>query len=106
MIGGVRATTKKMERFSIWNIPELDIILFSMDIYGGINKKGLAFIRAAANAIANNNKVRATELVRKIRDQVAVALVTTQGRLTVEWNRRNRLKAGYSASRGAFSYSG
>ena len=99
-----KAAATKMERYSIWNIPEQDIIPFSMDIYGGINKKGLAFIQAAANAIANNNKKMAVELVRKIRDQIAVSLVTTQGRLMVEWNRRNRLKAGYLASRGGFSY--
>ena len=47
---------------------------------------------------ANNDPVLQGKLVRRVRDQIATAIVLGQGRLIDEWNRKNRLARGRSVS--------
>ena len=51
-----------------------------------------------AAAAANNDPVLQGKLVRRVRDQIATAIVLGQGRLIDEWNRKNRLARGRSVS--------
>jgi len=77
---------------------ESDLIPLATDTYGGYAKSTWVCMHRQAAAAANNDMVLQGKLVRRVRDQIATAIVLGQGRLIDEWNRKNRLARGRSVS--------
>ena len=85
-----REAIDKWKKYSVWNVPEADVVPLVLDTYGGINKAGLEFINRISATIASGDQDRLKELRKTFRESLAIARVRGQGALIESWNRQNR----------------
>ena len=73
-----------------YDIAKADIIPLVFDTYGGYAKVTYDFLKARADAIGNGDAKLAEQILRLLRDRIAVALHTGHGRVINSIRAKNR----------------
>ena len=68
---------------------DVKVYPLSFDTYGNYAKTTWSFLKNVVDAMANNDGVRTGELMRALRERIAVAIAITEGRIIDEINRKN-----------------
>ena len=89
-----RAVKSKKQVYAKWDVDSMVVVALAFSTYLVWDKSTFEYLQGVTGTIAAGDFDLQARLFRKLREDVAAALVVSQGRLISELNRRN---GGYRA---------
>ena len=83
------AAAEKHNKYCKWKIHKEDVIPLAFTTYKATAKETLQYFKNVAFNLGDGDTDRTAKVLRRIREAVAMQLVTGQGRVIAEFNKRN-----------------
>jgi hypothetical protein len=86
----LKAEQEKRITYAKWNMSQKDIIPLAFTTYLDWADSTFEWFKAITMELAGNNRRKASQYMRRVRERIGVAIVRGQGRVVDELNNQNR----------------